>query len=232
MMRNANYANTALSLSLACALAGMAEAQVDVRIDFESFDNNSGSSANWNVINHGGTVNNLTDYVTGLGTGIDISVSGFNESQAEDFTWPTGPKLWLTVPAIDDAMGVGGGSATITFSNMGTEPYQIKIAAASLSSNQIGDYRINGVFGDRTYEAQAITVGDDWDANLNGVALQDWMIWDSVTPIGGVVTIDITAIENTAFVNAVRFIQVPEPGHYAALLGLGILALMIVKRRR
>ncbi len=215
----------------ACAIgfAGTAQAAfIDLRLDLS---NQVGTtSGNWNNIsNLNGMTSGLIDFNTGAATG--VSITG-NSSWSNFFGDDAGAfpnQDWLIQPATKDGAGLQAGlTGTFTFAGLTGSAYKIELVSARTSFGYLNQFTVDGAFADGTYLGSAPV--NPWDATTDGLGAGNWLIWDSVTPIGGEIKIMDEAIFGTlGILNAIRISEVPTPG---AMALLGLAGLVGTRRRR
>ena len=160
---------------------------------------------NWNTPAYPGTESNLTDFNTGLATTVDVDFSSFGYHGTNG--WTVGDIDWVDADAAADFMATNG-SSTIVFSDLPGTEYRIELVATRPGSD-IGDYSIGGVFANRLHSGSGNS--DNWDLNQAHTD-GDWMIWDSVAPVSGQITIDVSLVSgNDVTVNAIMLTDVIVP---------------------
>jgi hypothetical protein len=173
---------------------------------------------------------NLNDYTTTHGSGVDLTVAGWTHATHGYYCWPPPGVDWI------QGMDVGQGGAsrwskgvsTATFGNL-SGPWQVEVLSSMdprVTTAFIQDITVNGLFADTDYRGLGEN-GDDFDAALDGQVQRNWLIWTSVIPQNGTVTVkfDCTEYGEGNIMNAVRLISVPEPATLA-LLALGGVAFL------
>lgn len=161
-------------------------------------------SGNWNTMSYPLTLTDLIDN-NGAATTVDVDATSFGYHGTGG--WTAGTIDWLDSNAAYDFIATPGTSTVVISQLPGTE-YRIELVAGR-SGSDIGDYTIDGAFANRTHNGAGTS--DDWDlaaARTNG----NWMIWDSVTPTSGQITIQASLVSgNDATVNAIMITDVIVP---------------------
>lgn len=212
-------------------MASLAVADV-IQIDVN--DAYASPGAAWNTIASPGGPTALLN-TEGEATGISITFdSGFNDSGSgvPSTAWPT---EWFN--AAGDYFYVrkivGGKVGTITLTGMNDSiAYKIELVA-SISVSYLGDYRVNGAFGD----GSSPNNGDDFDAYNDGYARPKdtgiVMQWSSVQSSSGEMQITVTQVSDEDYdvvtLNAIRITEVPEPTTLA-LVAVG--AVLYCRRKK
>lgn len=169
-------------------------------------------SGNWNTVAYPWSASNLIDFNTGLATTVDISGDfGYHGTGG----WNSGDIDWVDADAADDyGSSPVGGTATVTISELPATEYRVEIVA-SRSTATVADYTIDGAFANRTHNGPGTS--DDWDAAA-AYSSGNWMVWDSVTPVGGQITIQVTSVSGlNAPVNALMITDVLVPVELVSL---------------
>ncbi|WOO42671.1 PEP-CTERM sorting domain-containing protein [Rubellicoccus peritrichatus] len=206
--------------------ASFAHAALEIRIDFS---NNEGTpGGNWNLIQTGVAPNALTDFNTGSSSGASLSLVTMSTDNGFSVNW-TGGNLggWMEDSAGDDLIGTTS-SGQVVIDGLGSTVVQIELVSAWFDNQVSGTYQIDGNNANRTQTGDP--VDDPWQGNADGTA--NYLIWDSITPTLGAVTIDLTNTSNIAGISALRITQVPEPAAWGLMLGFASLALVVVRLRR
>ena len=190
----------------------------EFHIDFS--DRDTDPVGNWNIISVINTTNaNLIDFNTGLATGVSVTTSGWNNENDHDS--PGGfaaQKDWVVPDASTDAF-VSRAPATVTISGLDAGNFGIQIVSSWTNANGIvdGDFQVEGNFADRNFEGLPGVDGDDFDANTDGRAPGNWLIWNSVPTAGGeiIITANPSDLGDRPILSAVQVTApVPEPGTY------------------
>ena len=224
---------------------GFAATVIDLRIDLSNFQ--STTAGNWNNIsNLNGLTTGLIDYNSGGATLAAIDGTGSSWSDFfgdEGGTFPN--QDWLIQPATVDGAGLGDGEiGTFQITGLSGGPYQVELVAARTTFGYLNTFTVNGATADRTYLGTPVVT--PWNATTDGLTPGNWLIWDAVVPVGGVITIvDEADAETLGILNAIRVIGQPYAppltqaiptvttvGIVIFALALAGLALGLVRRRR
>jgi len=218
------------------ALSGAAHAVViDYRIDFEDYTTSlPDPGGNWNTIpTQTATGVPLTEFTTGLSTGVNLSIVKHVASWASMSPancWKTanpGP-AWLDVNkyAVQDCFrGNWGLHATVTVSGLDTsKAYLVEVVGSYSTDPELCDYSVQGV-------------GQQFNVGVQGYTNGQWMTWLNVVPTGP--TGDIALVLGPAgstnpAINAMRIYleEAPPPIAEPAMLGLFGLTGLAARRRR
>lgn len=205
---------------------------LDIRIDLST--QSSATTGNWNNITDvSGTTNGLTDFSTGLATGVSLTGSANWSNFIGDANGAFANADWLIQPATVDGAGLSSGSGTFTFAGLTGSSYQVELVSARTSFGYLNSFDIGGAGADRTYLGTAVV--DPWNSATDGLAASNWLIWDNLTPIGGQLVITDVTVGTLGILNAIRITDasappsVPEPGTWA-LFGTGLV--FALSRRR
>lgn len=237
----------ALAVGLVLCLGVQSTLALDIRIDYSTSSANPGG--NWNSLASGNTaVASLADFNTGLGTGVGVTGVGWGQafSWGVPVSWNGGVPLgWIDPAAAIDMVNKGpgvNGLASINLSGLNdTESYIVEVLDNhSFNSGGPQNITVQGAFanggpgGNGNFLGIAGQNGQNWDGMLGSpsVPSENWLIWNNVASGAGMITINFQT--SGAFaepsLNALRISAVPEPTT-STLLGLGSLALMMVRRR-
>jgi hypothetical protein len=202
---------------LGFARPGLAE---DIRIDLST--SRGTTSGNWNNVSDlTGLTQNLIDFPTGAATNVSINGNG---GPWRDFigdslgTFPD--QDWLIQPATRDGAGLDDGeTGTYTFANLTSSYYRVEVVTARTTFNYLNTITVNGLLANRTY--LGTPVATPWGSESDGLTPGNWLIWDNVAAVNGVINLMDVADPNTlGMINAVRLVSVPEPGSFV-LASLG-----------
>lgn len=217
------------------------QAGLDIRIDLSN--SVSTTAGNWNNISAlTGLTSNLIDFNSGLGTGVSIDGTGSPWSDFfgdEGGTFPN--RDWLIQPATVDGAGLQNGqTGSFAIAGLSGSSYQVEVVSARPTFGYLNSITVNGVTANRTYLGTPVVT--PWDSTADGLTPGNWLIWDNVAPVSGVITITDAADNGTlAMLNALR-ISVPtaavtaiptvsEWGVVVLVLLLGAAAALFLRRR-
>ena len=177
---------------------------LDIRIDLSN--SVSTTPGNWNnIANIAGNTADLIDFVSGLGTGVSIDGTGSPWSLFVGDDGGTFPDQdWLIQPATQDGAGLTT-DATGTFQITGLPDgsYQVEVVSARTTFGYLNTFTANGANADRTFLGSPVVT--PWNSTDDGLTPGNWLIWDAVTPVAGVITLTDTAGPGTlGIVNAIR----------------------------
>jgi len=160
---------------------------------------------------------------------LTFDFSDFSDSSSDDNQTNFGSTDYVDAAA-DYFFVADGDAGVMTISGLLPGTYQISLASAVRSSGtRTGDYLINGAFADSG--ADASPHGSQFHAHTDGYDTGVPLVWDSVNPVAGVITLSVTPnAGNTAFINGLIITTVPEPGS-GALLGLALTGLLWSRKR-
>lgn len=180
----------------------------DIRIDF----GNDGTppAANWNLIAQGDLVSlnsGMVDFNTGAVTSVSVDGTGSPWSNFfGDDTQAFPNQDWVIQPSTEFGAGLSTGVAgSYTFSGLGSSPVRVEIVSARTTFDYQNIITVGGSLADRT--ALGTPVETPWGSNSDGLIPGNWLIWDTVSPVGGVVTLDVEGDGTLSMINAVRIIQ-------------------------
>ncbi len=198
--------------------------------------------------NGDGFVSNLTDYVTGNATTVQMTLDEFASAGAEGENWTDTD--WVVSQAADDAFQPLPGGAVIIFDGLeAASTYKVEVVATFYSTSfppdvfDPTDFEVNGAFTNTQYDPANTSVtapaSDDWNlsASHNEGGVNDWMIWNGMTAEFGRITIDVTPEAGTfgtfGAISAVRIEEIePIPEPEIAVLFLSALIGFCIRRRR
>jgi hypothetical protein len=178
-------------LGLVLALAPAAQAAL-IKVD-----NNSAGVApdtTWNVIDPPATTATSVVDSSGNNDGVTVTYAGWNDSSSfgREGAYDGG----VFDNAADDYFFINAGSsATVTISGLlDIETYTIQLCNSSQDSGRVGDYVVNGSFGDGASPFN----GDDHDATVDGFVNGTIMTYSGVTPSSGEIVITTTTVSGIA----------------------------------
>lgn len=225
---NSTHAMKTVVLALvaaACVLALSSSAEaaiIDARVDF---NDNVAAPAGWNLIadpSDTGTVHNLTDFNTGLATGVTLQVTDpfINSGGNYSVTWSNPYAPWVDASVLSDyGVLVGSDAAQVVLDGLDpADTYQIELLSVRGSGTSNTSFLVNGQAGTIVDGGGSTTA---WNAQNDGYTNQDFMLWSAVSPdSSGQIVIDVSTGSNYAFLNGLRLYAVPEPSGFALCLGM------------
>ncbi|MDF2233412.1 hypothetical protein P2H44_12695 [Albimonas sp. CAU 1670] len=220
----------AAALAVLVGLAGPAAA-LSVQINFGGGD-------------AGGAWNNIVDtqleagaiaLTDTTGTASGLTLDGTGQDWRNLFADETSAgEDWVSDIALDMSVGQEA-TMTLVVSGLENAPLSVQLVSSRDCCEYEQSFSINGVAADATY--RGATVGATWGAKTDGTAPLDWLVWSSLTPTDGTLTLTLTSLGSFAMVNALRLgdamdsgAQVPVPA--AGLLLLGGLGMLGAAARR
>ena len=178
-------------LGMILALAPAAQAAL-IKVD-----NNSAGVApdtTWNVIDPPATTATSVVDSSGTNDGVTVAYAGWNDSSSvgREGAYDGG----VFDNAADDYFFINAGSpGTVTISGLlDSETYTIQLCNSSQDSGRVGDYVVNGSFGDGASPFN----GDDHDATVDGFVNGTIMTYSGVTPSSGEIVITTTTVSGIA----------------------------------
>ena len=197
-----------LAASLAWSLTADA---TELRVDLS--DTEAAPSANWNTI---ATINttdfNLIDFTTGIGSGVDLTTSGWDAELSYPSGWTAGVKGFVEPNAAVDLFYTDSSSVPgeVTFSNLPAGRYIVEVVS-SQQGTALEDIRVNGAITTENFDGLAGVSSDSFDEFVEGQ--NNYLIWNNVTPVGGEVSISflrLSVVGGSALVQAVRVRPQPQ----------------------
>jgi hypothetical protein len=201
---------TATRLKHLAALSAFALATASSHAEVIWVDNNdqiTNSDTKWNIFaSPPGSATSVVD-AAGNDDGVTVSYSGFSDSgNGQNHNGAFAGTTWD--PGSGDYFFIGDGTTgTITVAGLpDSEVYTVRLigSANSDASPRVGDFQVNGAFGDGSPPNN----GDDYDMHTDGFDNGEVMTWTGVAPSGGVITITMddtsgaTNGDGTAHLNA------------------------------
>ena len=178
-------------LGMILALAPAAQAAL-IKVD-----NNSAGVApdtTWNVIDPPATTATSVVDSSGTNDGVTVAYAGWNDSSSvgREGAYDGG----VFDNAADDYFFINAASSgTVTISGLlDSETYTIQLCNSSQDSGRVGDYVVNGSFGDGASPFN----GDDHDATVDGFDNGTIMTYSGVTPSSGEIVITTTTVSGIA----------------------------------
>ncbi len=193
-----------LIASTACAL--------EVRVDLD--DEAPAPGGNWNSIpSPNTTTSNLTDFVTGAGTGIDLATSDWEGGVAYAGGWVGGDKGFVTAAAAHDLFYTNRDSipGIVTFRNVPTGSYTVDVVSANGGTTP-EDVRVNGTITSDNFDNLSGVSSDNFDEYTQGQ--DNYLTWSGIMPVGAnnEITISFLRLDpnlGSALVQTVRLISEP-----------------------
>ena len=207
-------------------------AQAEV-IHIDLGDSTSGPGGNWNTIanaDQNSTVPGLIDFNTGSPTPVTYTGTGWTGSETSGGAF-TGNLDWVHVQAGVDYL-LSSSTASITFFGLGADPWSVDLVSARTSNEEI-DITAQGLFSDGSFKHGAGENSDNWNIQSDG--FDDFLIWNSVTPSSGSITLNFTRLGGQGpAANAIRLqgTIIPEPGTTVLILALAAGAIAGHQRSR
>lgn len=178
----------------------------DIRIDLSNQVGTTGG--NWNnITNLTGPTAGLIDFNTGAVTAVSIDGTGSSwQAFFGDDAGAFPDQDWLIQPATMDGAGLSfaqTGSFEIT--GLTGLLYQIEVVSARTQFDYMNTVTVNGSLANRTFLGTPVQT--PWGSTSDGLTPGNWLIWDAVSPVGGVITIsDTAAPDSSGIVNAIRIL--------------------------
>jgi Concanavalin A-like lectin/glucanases superfamily/PEP-CTERM motif len=164
------------------------------------------------VIGPSGTADSGNSNSIGLlfngSTGLQINASGQGNNSTGTYTPTTG--VWTFLAGTIN--NTGGSSATVTF-YAGTESTSVSQIGSTVSGTMFGPFNMTSGGNSTVLIGGRSSGGRQFDGLIDDVRIYTGVL-------------DSTQVEN------VRLASIPEPSSYAALAGIGALALVAARRRR
>ena len=160
-------------------------------------DNNSvglAPDATWNVIDAPATTATSVVDSSGNDDGVTVTHTGWSDSSKSGTEGAYDGGVFDN--AADDYFFINAGSpGTVTISGLlDSETYTIQLCNSSQDSGRVGDYVVNGSFGDGASPFN----GDDHDATVDGFVNGTIMTYSGVTPSSGEIVITTTTVSGIA----------------------------------
>lgn len=172
-------------------------------------------TGNWNIIPNAlknGEITNLTDFDTGVGTGIAIAGMGWDLDGQDPAVWTDTLGIGVPDELGDDGFGTTS-SASFTFKNLDSNvDYAIQVISAWIDDSAVSTIKVNGFFADATLSGSTVSLGNDWLGATHGN--DNILLWNRVTP-------------NTLNEIVVAF-DLGTGGDYAAVNGIGLNDIAII----
>lgn len=202
---------------------------------------NTGSVPNTNEYsgpNVGSALNNLIDTV-GAGTQIDVTATDWAPlNNVNGASWLGGNQDWMSDALGDDHLTtvVPGATGTVTFSEVPAGLYTVEMVSASSVSNIATEILVNGISTNDNADGGSVS-SFSWAADQTGQGRDNWLIFNSISPVSGVIEITLRDVgpANVTNVNAVQLTQVsaiPEPSFFGLFGGLLVLGWVLYRGRK
>lgn len=217
---------TVIVAAVVAAAGSIASAQ-DLRIDLSTMVGTT--AGNWNNISDLNGATGLIDFTTGAATGVTIAGDGNWTDFFGDDSGAFPNQDWVVQPATTDGAGLDfGETGTFTLSGLTASAYRVELVSARTEFGYLNDFAVGGMTADSTFLGTPVVT--PWNSTTDGLNAGNWLIWSSVAPVGGEITISLTADAATlGILNAIRVVPVPAPGAGMALV---IGAAFASRRRR
>ena len=166
-------------------------------------------SGPWNTIDGASTTyNNLIDNDTETATSASLTLSSTLDHFGDTSNYSSGDLHWFHEEVCDDMLVYDGPTPqVITISGLVESSYQVEIISLTSLGVFSGTYEVNSAYAQRSFNTSPnADCSLEWDAYTDGYLTTDWMIWDSVTPVGGAITIDAVSdgVNPAIILNAIR----------------------------
>lgn len=205
----ARLRNIALSALLVCfaLLAPAAAWGQTVLIDLG--DNFSDMSLqNWNTVVYNQFYGDLVDDA-GASTGITFQPLFWSQDYQNGNNWIEDTD-WVLKEAATDHFGSFFDSR-IVFGNL-DGIYKLEVVCAHPQMNHLTDITVNDQFAPANYQNIPGVDGDDFDPRVDGRDAQNWLIWETITPVAGTISLRVLKFAGTSAisVSALRLTRVGD----------------------
>jgi hypothetical protein len=162
-------------------------------------------------------------------TQVDFALSGWENYWARTDHWTAGTVSWVWDSVLADDLFYTHASANAIFSSLPGSSYRVEVLSSMVGNpNYMADISIGGTFADSNYQNIPGVNGDNFNALIDGRDAANWLIWSDVTPIEGMIQVDVQGLGSAGALNGIRLTEVPEP-MTISVMALGALGLL---RRR
>ena len=179
---------------------------LDIRIDFGTA---AGTTlvGQWNNIDNlalAGRTSGLIDFNTGSATTVSVDgLGGPWRSFVGDDLGAFLPQDWFVQPATRDAAGLSSGlSASYLFEGLPDGTYTVEAISARTTFDYQNLFVVNGVQANRTFLGTPVFT--PWGSTSHGLTPSNWLIWDDVEVVGGVIVLDLSGSGTLSMLNALR----------------------------
>jgi len=221
MYRVGHRARLVLGLLLALSVSAFA---LDLRIDVAANSLTGNPGGNWNTLaSASGSIANLTDYATGTGSGVSLTVtdnfSGPGNTNAGQWSGGQVFRSWIDPVATNDyhflQASSGNPYGQITFAGLDpTKTYRVEMLGSRSFSGTDGTFEVGGRLSDNLNS-------DLYSAYTDGYQRHEVMTWRDVPATGGQIVLDAYNATPSAatYLSAMRLTEQAQP--QTVLIDLG-----------